>query len=87
MVLRPAIFIIAGLSKFPFGWQHARLRCDSSEVGRYVGGQNAVDGSGAVVGKGDIATQTDQAVKNVLSVVEAAGGTIESLLRSRRLPY
>ncbi len=45
-----------------------------------VGGQNAVDGSGAVVGKGDIGMQTDQVVKNVLGVVEAAGGTIESLV-------
>jgi enamine deaminase RidA (YjgF/YER057c/UK114 family) len=45
-----------------------------------VGGQNAVDGNGAVVGKGDIGAQTDQAVKNVLGVVAAAGGTIQSLV-------
>ena len=45
-----------------------------------IGGQNAVDANGAVVGKGDIGVQTDQAVKNVLAVLEAAGGTIESLV-------
>ena len=45
-----------------------------------VGGQNAVDGQGAVVGAGDIGVQADQTVKNVLRVVEAAGGTIESLV-------
>ena len=45
-----------------------------------VGGQNARDKDGTILGKGDIGVQTDQAVRNVLSVVEAAGGTIESLV-------
>lgn len=39
----------------------------------YVGGQNAVDTAGAVVGKGDIATQAAQIARNLL-VALAAGG-------------
>ena len=31
----------------------------------YVGGQNAVDASGNVVGKGDIRAQTERALKNL----------------------
>ena len=39
----------------------------------YVGGQNAVDGSGNIIGKGDIAAQTEQVLAN-LRVALAAGG-------------
>jgi enamine deaminase RidA (YjgF/YER057c/UK114 family) len=46
-----------------------------------IGGQNAVNAKGEVVGKGDIAAQTRQAVANVLTVLEAAGGKVENLIR------
>ena len=39
----------------------------------HVGGQNAVDASGNIVGKGDIAAQTEQVLAN-LRVALAAGG-------------
>ncbi len=38
----------------------------------YVGGQNGTDASGAITG--DLAAQSEQAARNVLAVVEAAGG-------------
>jgi len=46
-----------------------------------IGGQNAVDGKGEVVGKGDIGAQTTKAVDNLITVLEAAGGTLEDLVR------
>lgn len=46
-----------------------------------IGGQNAVNAKGEIVGKGDIAAQTQQAVANLLTVLEAAGGTLDGLVR------
>jgi enamine deaminase RidA (YjgF/YER057c/UK114 family) len=46
-----------------------------------IGGQNAVNAKGEVVGKGDIAAQTTQAVDNLIKVLEAAGGKLENLVR------
>ena len=46
-----------------------------------IGGQNAVDQRGEVVGKGDIAAQTTQALDNLIKVLEAAGGTLDNLVR------
>ncbi len=39
----------------------------------YIGGQNAIDASGVIVGKGDIRAQTEQVFHN-LQVALAAGG-------------
>lgn len=46
-----------------------------------IGGQNAVNAKGEVVGKGDIAAQTNQAVDNLIEVLKAAGGTLDNLVR------
>lgn len=46
-----------------------------------IGGQNAVDADGQIVGKGDIAAQTAKAVDNLITVLEAAGGRLEDLVR------
>jgi 2-iminobutanoate/2-iminopropanoate deaminase len=37
----------------------------------YIGGQNAIDQTGTIIGT-DLATQTEQALKNVLTILEAA---------------
>jgi enamine deaminase RidA (YjgF/YER057c/UK114 family) len=47
----------------------------------YVGGQNAVDASCAIVGKGDIAAQTEQALKNVEIALAAAGAGLEHIVK------
>ena len=46
-----------------------------------VGGQNAVDADGNIVGKGDIGKQTDQALANMLKVIHAAGGSLDNLVK------
>lgn len=45
-----------------------------------VGGQNAVDVSGALVGGNDIAAQTRQAFANVAAALRAAGATTGDLV-------
>ena len=39
----------------------------------YIGMQNAVDASRTIIGKGDIAAQTEQVLKNIQACLEAAG--------------
>jgi len=46
----------------------------------YVGGQNGVDADGKVVAA-DLAKQTEQAFKNVLSVLAAAGAAQENVVK------
>ena len=46
----------------------------------FVGGQNAVNSNGEIVGK-DIGTQTEQAYKNVLAALEAAGATFQDVFK------
>lgn len=45
-----------------------------------IGGQDGVDAEGKVVAD-DLAGQTAKAVDNLIKVIEAAGGTIENLVR------
>ncbi|WEK05467.1 MAG: RidA family protein [Candidatus Devosia phytovorans] len=46
-----------------------------------VGGQNAVNMAGEIVGKGDIGRQTEQALANMLKVIDAAGGSLDNLVK------
>ena len=47
----------------------------------YVGGQDAVDSTGAIVGKGDIGAQSEQVLKNVQSALAAAGAGLEHVVK------
>ncbi len=47
----------------------------------YIGAQNAVDGSGTIVGKGDIAAQTQQVLKNIAICLEACGAGPDHLIQ------
>lgn len=46
----------------------------------YVGGQDAVNAAGEIVGK-DAATQSEQAMRNVLAALEAAGATMADVFK------
>jgi enamine deaminase RidA (YjgF/YER057c/UK114 family) len=46
-----------------------------------IGGQNSVDAQGQIVGKGDTAKQTAQALANMQIVLAAAGGKLEDLVK------
>ena len=45
-----------------------------------VGGQNAVDADGNIVGD-DLGTQTEQALRNLLAALEAAGAKQENVIK------
>lgn len=47
----------------------------------YIGGQDAVDASGNIVGKGDIKAQTEQVLKNILAALEAGGARPEQVIK------
>lgn len=47
----------------------------------YIGGQDAVNVQGEVVGKGDIAEQTEQVMKNLQTALFACGGTFDNLVK------
>jgi enamine deaminase RidA (YjgF/YER057c/UK114 family) len=47
----------------------------------YIGGQDAVDASGAVVGKGDIKGQTEQVLKNLQAALRASGAELEHIIK------
>ena len=47
----------------------------------YVGGQNAVDASGNIVGRGDVGAQTEQALANLRVALEAAGAGPEHVVK------
>ncbi len=47
----------------------------------YVGGQDAIDSSGAIIGKGDIRAQAEQTLKNVQTALAAAGAELEHVVK------
>lgn len=47
----------------------------------YVGGQNAVNQSGELVGKGDVKVQTRQVMENIQMILEACGTTFANLVK------
>ncbi|HHX66016.1 MAG TPA: RidA family protein [Chloroflexi bacterium] len=47
----------------------------------YVGGQNAVNASGEVVGRGDVAAQTEQAFENLRLALAAAGADLTHVVK------
>ena len=47
----------------------------------YVGGQDALDASGAIVGKGDLKAQTEQVLKNVQAALAAGGAGVEHVIK------
>jgi enamine deaminase RidA (YjgF/YER057c/UK114 family) len=47
----------------------------------YVGGQDAVDASGAIVGKGDLKVQTEQIFRNIEAALAAAGAQLEHVIK------
>ena len=68
-----------GLSKNPVFSHLVTTQGNGRTV--YIGGQDAVNAQGEIVGKGDIATQTEQVMKNLQIALSACGGTFENLVK------
>lgn len=47
----------------------------------YVGGQDAVDAQGELVGKGDLSAQTKQVMFNLQTALSACGATLNNLVK------
>ena len=47
----------------------------------YIGGQDAVDAAGTIVGKGNIKQQTEQVFKNLQIALKAAGAGLEDVIK------
>ncbi|AUZ34678.1 hypothetical protein C3B78_09610 [Arthrobacter sp. PGP41] len=47
----------------------------------YIGGQNAVDAGGTLIGEGDVALQSSRAVDNAKIALAAAGATVNDVVQ------
>ena len=47
----------------------------------FISGQVAINDSGQIVGEGDAAAQTEQVFRNLRTVVEAAGGSLDDIVK------
>lgn len=47
----------------------------------YIGGQDAVDASGTIVGKGNIKQQTEQVFSNLQAALKAGGAELENIIK------
>ena len=62
------------------GLYHHYIRVDNPKSLIFLSGQLARDADGNVVGAGDMAEQTRQCIRNMRTVLEAAGGTLEDIV-------
>ena len=68
-----------GLHKNPAYSQLAVLEGNFRTI--YIGGQNAVDKNGNLIGKGDIEAQAKQVLQNLETALQAGGGTFENVIK------
>lgn len=59
---------------------HHYIRVDSPKSLIFLSGQLSRDENGQLVGPGDMAEQTRQCIRNMRSVLEAAGGTLDDIV-------
>jgi enamine deaminase RidA (YjgF/YER057c/UK114 family) len=69
----------AGLHKNPAYTQAVVVSGNATTI--YVGGQNAVDASGNIVGKGDIGAQTEKALRNLETALAAGGAGLQHVVK------
>lgn len=63
----------------PVGFSHA-FEVRGGRI-LFLAGQVARDGSGAVIGKGDLVAQFRQVCENLKALVEARGGTLQDIVK------
>jgi enamine deaminase RidA (YjgF/YER057c/UK114 family) len=68
-----------GLSKNPAFSQVAVTKGNGSTI--YIGGQNAINPDLKIIGKGDIALQTEYILKNIEIALKASGATLNDLFK------
>lgn len=74
-------FMNPGGLAVPKGYSHA-VKVDLGTCYMLLlSGQIALDSKGEVTGKGDLGKQTEQVFRNIKTIVEAAGGTMDHLVK------
>ena len=68
-----------GLSKNPAFSQIVTTQGNGKTI--YIGGQNSVNENREIIGKGDIARQTEQVMKNLQTALSACGATFDNLVK------
>jgi enamine deaminase RidA (YjgF/YER057c/UK114 family) len=68
-----------GLHKSPAFTQAVVVRGAVKTI--YIGGQNAVNAAGEIVGKGDLKTQMEQIFRNLQIALEACEATLENVVK------
>jgi enamine deaminase RidA (YjgF/YER057c/UK114 family) len=68
-----------GLHKNPAYSQVAVIEGNHRTI--YIGGQNAVDENGNIVGKCDMEAQAKQVLQNLQTAVKAGGGSFENIIK------
>ena len=68
-----------GLSKNPAFTQVVAVTGPVKTI--YIGGQDAVDASGAIIGKGDIKQQAERVLKNLQTALRANGAELEHIIK------
>ena len=63
----------------PRGFNHGFL-CSGGQT-LFLAGQDASDGAGNIVCHGDLVGQYEQVIKNLQAVVDAAGGTLQDIVK------
>ncbi|MDJ1481262.1 RidA family protein [Cytophagaceae bacterium YF14B1] len=69
----------AGLSKNPAFSQAVITEGPGKTI--YVGGQNAVNANGEIIGKGNLKEQTEQALQNVQIALTSCGADFENIVK------
>jgi enamine deaminase RidA (YjgF/YER057c/UK114 family) len=69
-----------GLANVRSNIYHHYIRVDNPKSLIFLSGQLSRDADGQLVGKGDMAEQTRQAIRNMRTVLEAAGGTLDDIV-------
>ena len=64
----------------PRGYSHA-ISVTGNHKTIYIGGQNAIDENGVVVGKGSLKLQTEQVLANIAKILETTGATFENIVK------
>lgn len=64
----------------PRGYNHG-IKISGATALLFLGGQVGWDGAGRLVGSGNMALQFDQALKNILAVVQEAGGKAQNIVK------
>lgn len=59
---------------------HHYIRVDNPKSLIFLSGQLSRDAEGKLVGAGDMAEQTRQCIRNMQTVLEAAGGTLDDIV-------